>query len=108
MHDAMTALARVTFDGTREEAAVILHGEIDYAAATVLSDALAAAGALSDRVIVDVADVTFLSSHNVGEVLVLAEPTDRHRVVFRGASGTVARVLEHWRVTDVPGVSVVR
>jgi anti-sigma B factor antagonist len=61
----------VSYEIVREHgcAVLVLTGEIDMYSAPTLSDALAAAAVIADRVVVDMAAVRFIDSSGVGALL---------------------------------------
>jgi anti-sigma B factor antagonist len=70
--------------GTRETV-ITLHGEVDYATALDLRAAISATLSTGDvdRIIVDLAGVTFLDSTGVGTLVVAARICDDLMVEFR-------------------------
>jgi anti-sigma B factor antagonist len=69
----------------QRETVIVLHGEVDYATALDLRAAISATLSAGDvdRIIVDLAGVTFLDSTGVGTLVVAARICDDLTVEFR-------------------------
>jgi anti-sigma B factor antagonist len=84
-------------------AVVVAAGEIDLCAAAVLDEVLAEAAEVSDRIIIDLTDVTFLDSTGM-KVMLDALNRNHHRqrgtLCLVGLSRAVYRVLEVTHLTS--------
>jgi anti-sigma B factor antagonist len=93
--------ARFTVDHVRGCAVVVATGEIDLGTSPRLCEALDEAGQESDRIIIDLTDVTFLDSSGMA-AMVKALNRNHHRqrgtLCLVGPTGVVLRALE---VTDL-------
>jgi anti-sigma B factor antagonist len=86
---------RVAFEAVpvSSAAAVVLRGEFDMADVAAFHEAFDAVRSTEpDRLYVDLSELTFIGSSGLGA---LVEATRRHpRVILRGASRAVTRVVE--------------
>nr|WP_240940374.1 STAS domain-containing protein [Planosporangium flavigriseum] len=90
------------------ETVIALHGEVDYATALDLRATISAtlnAGAV-DRIVVDLAGVTFLDSTGVGTLVVATRICADHLVEFRVCDPNpfIARLLTVMGVAEMLGI----
>lgn len=93
-----------TFDATRHIAVVRPVGEMDIATVKALRDALArACSSEADRVVVDLAAVTFIDSSAIGVLVVTAKTLRRGgcNLIIVNATSRPMRTLQ---LTGVPSV----
>jgi len=85
-----------------------LHGEVDYASAQELRSAITTAlSGRIDRLVISLADVTFLDSTGIGTLVVAQRICEGVRVALqiRDTSPFIARLFEVVGVADMLGVA---
>ena len=94
---------RVTTEADRGWTVVAVRGEIDISTATTFDDALQAAMASSDRVVIDLSGVRFMDSTGLGVLMRAHKHQDDAGATLRIAapSDRVIRLLDVTKLDDV-------
>ncbi len=77
-----------------EVVVIMVVGEIDASTAPLLRDACCEAAAVSHRLVIDAAGVTFMDCSALHVLIATQQREDTTTVVLRNASGQVWRLLE--------------